>query len=258
MGALKDEVWPEYPDALINIKTIEGIDYIRNDKKGLRIGALARLADIVESPVVKDDYRLLADAAHSVATPLVRNMATLAEIWPRTYAAGTTGTLAKSADPSSVYAKAGSCAARSPATTGTIRYSALLASPNTLMQAIALPVPMSHPIPEAFEGLPRGKSVRHSDSAPGSGRSIVTTKRSLPAELFCRATAMSSTVLQAEELIKEIQIPKPSARGREEYEKFTLREPVHFTIVSVASLLTLDNGVCKDARIVLALWLPSL
>ena len=49
LGALKDEVLHEYPDALINIKTIEGLDYIRDRKKGLRIGALTRLADIIKS-----------------------------------------------------------------------------------------------------------------------------------------------------------------------------------------------------------------
>ena len=50
LGALKDRVLPEYPEAVINIKTIDGLDYIRKDKKGLTIGALARLADIVQVP----------------------------------------------------------------------------------------------------------------------------------------------------------------------------------------------------------------
>jgi xanthine dehydrogenase YagS FAD-binding subunit len=35
------------------------------------------------------------------------------------------------------------------------------------------------------------------------------------------------------------------------YSKFTLRKPIDFAVVSVASLLTLKNGVCADARIVL-------
>ncbi len=61
---------------------------------------------------------------------------------------------------------------------------------------------------------------------------------------------MSSNVLQTEELITEIQIPKPRAGARQKYEKFTLRKPVDFAIVSVASVLTIHNEVCTDARIV--------
>ena len=45
--------------------------------KGLRIGALTTLADIVKSPAVRKDYSLLAEAAHSVASPNLRNMATV-------------------------------------------------------------------------------------------------------------------------------------------------------------------------------------
>jgi xanthine dehydrogenase YagS FAD-binding subunit len=87
--------------------------------------------------------------------------------------------------------------------------------------------------------------------------SIVTTKRSLPAKLFFKATATSSTVLEANELITAIQIPKPLAAARQRYEKFTLRKPIDFAVVSVASILTVDKGVCRDARIVLGAVAPE-
>lgn len=77
LGAMRDKCMPEYPEAVINIKTINGLDYIKRDKKGLRIGALTKLADIAGSKVVKEEYKLLAEAVHSVATPHVRNMATV-------------------------------------------------------------------------------------------------------------------------------------------------------------------------------------
>ena len=77
LGAMRDSCLASYPEAVINIKTIEGLDYIRKDAKGLRIGALARLADITASPEVADGYPLLAKAAHAVASPHIRNMATL-------------------------------------------------------------------------------------------------------------------------------------------------------------------------------------
>jgi len=78
LGALKDNVRPEYPELVVNIKTIPGLDYIKEDNLGLRIGALTRLHAIEKSEIVKKKYRLLSMAAHSVATPHVRNMGTIA------------------------------------------------------------------------------------------------------------------------------------------------------------------------------------
>jgi NADPH-dependent glutamate synthase beta subunit-like oxidoreductase len=77
LGAMRDKCLRVYPEAVINIKTIDGLDYIKRDKKGLRIGALAKLADIAASPEVKEEYRLLVEATHSVASPHIRNMATI-------------------------------------------------------------------------------------------------------------------------------------------------------------------------------------
>ncbi len=77
LDIMKDKYLPDYPEAVINIKTINGLEYIKTDKKGLRIGALTKLADIAGSPDVKEDYGLLAEAVRSVASPHVRNMATL-------------------------------------------------------------------------------------------------------------------------------------------------------------------------------------
>jgi NADPH-dependent glutamate synthase beta subunit-like oxidoreductase len=77
IGGLKDKSVPDYPEALINIKGIRGLDYIKVGKQGLKIGALTKLADIVKSPAVQKDYPLFAQAAHSVAGPNLRNMATV-------------------------------------------------------------------------------------------------------------------------------------------------------------------------------------
>ncbi|OPY62504.1 MAG: Glutamate synthase (NADPH) small chain [Syntrophorhabdaceae bacterium PtaU1.Bin034] len=77
LGLLKDMVLPDYPETLINVKDIAGLDYIREDKEGLRIGALTKLKHLVDSPVVREGYRLLAEAAKSVAGPQIRNMATI-------------------------------------------------------------------------------------------------------------------------------------------------------------------------------------
>jgi NADPH-dependent glutamate synthase beta subunit-like oxidoreductase len=77
LGALKNEFLPDYPQAIINIKGIEGLDSIREDGEGLKIGALATLADIAASPLINEKYKVLAEAARSIATPQVRNAATV-------------------------------------------------------------------------------------------------------------------------------------------------------------------------------------
>ncbi|MBI4331785.1 MAG: FAD binding domain-containing protein [Chloroflexi bacterium] len=77
LGALKDKILPDYPQAVINLKSIPGMDHVKENGRSLKIGALARLADVAVSPVVKTRFPILAEAAHAVATPQVRNMATI-------------------------------------------------------------------------------------------------------------------------------------------------------------------------------------
>jgi CO/xanthine dehydrogenase FAD-binding subunit len=86
---------------------------------------------------------------------------------------------------------------------------------------------------------------------------IVTTKRTLAAQDFFTASATGSTVLDPDELVTEIQIPKPRDGVRQSYLKFTLRTPVDFGIVSVASVIALKGGICTDARIALGAVAPS-
>jgi hypothetical protein len=77
LSVLKDKILLQYPEAVINIKTIPGLDYIKEDMRGLKIGALARLEQIAASPVIREKYRILSEAARSVATPQVRRMGTI-------------------------------------------------------------------------------------------------------------------------------------------------------------------------------------
>jgi CO/xanthine dehydrogenase FAD-binding subunit len=55
----------------------------------------------------------------------------------------------------------------------------------------------------------------------------------------------------------EIQVPKPRDGVRQTYLKFTLRNPIDFGIVSVASVIALEGGICTDARIALGAVAPS-
>ncbi|HVP77285.1 MAG TPA: FAD binding domain-containing protein [Thermodesulfobacteriota bacterium] len=86
---------------------------------------------------------------------------------------------------------------------------------------------------------------------------IITTKRTLDAHSFFNASATASTALDPEELVTEIQIPKPQHGVRQNYLKFTLRNPIDFGMVSVASSIAFEGGICKDARIALGAVAPS-
>jgi len=67
-----------FPEVLIDIHELDGeLRYVTEEEGTLRVGALARHRDLLESPVVQARYTLLADAEKFIADPLVRNMGTV-------------------------------------------------------------------------------------------------------------------------------------------------------------------------------------
>jgi len=65
------------PAVLVDINRIEGLSYITEEDGWLKIGAMTRESTVDQSPIVQEKYPLLADTAHVIADPLVRNMATV-------------------------------------------------------------------------------------------------------------------------------------------------------------------------------------
>jgi len=74
LGKMKDEILHTYPEALINIKSIPGLDAIAAQADGLAIGALVRLADIAENGDIIERYPALAEAARRTASTHLREM----------------------------------------------------------------------------------------------------------------------------------------------------------------------------------------
>jgi carbon-monoxide dehydrogenase medium subunit len=67
------------PQYLIGLSAIRGLDYIEYDKgTGLRIGALATLAAVTNSAVVRQKFTLLAEAISQMASVQIRNRGTVA------------------------------------------------------------------------------------------------------------------------------------------------------------------------------------
>jgi CO/xanthine dehydrogenase FAD-binding subunit len=55
-----------------------GLSYVKSEKSGISVGAATLIADIGSSPILgKGPLRVLADAARSLGTPQIRNMATI-------------------------------------------------------------------------------------------------------------------------------------------------------------------------------------
>jgi len=64
------------PQALISLRSIPELDDIEVDG-GARIGALATISDIIQNPELRKDYPVLVEAAKSLGSVQIRNVATI-------------------------------------------------------------------------------------------------------------------------------------------------------------------------------------
>lgn len=210
LGRLKDNILPTYPSSLINLKTIPGLDYVKEEAGVLKIGATTRLADIAANPVIKQKYTALAQAADRVATPHVRDMATiggnLAQLHRCWY-------FRKPENRFNCVRKGGpTCFAM----TGDNRYHSIFGVVNKCI------------------------AVNVSDTAPALialNAKIVTTTRTIDAENFFDVKVPGNTVLTADEIIKEIQVPTPPAGAKSAFMKFAIRKSIDFPIVNCAVMV---------------------
>ena len=76
LNAMRDG--EESPACIVDLKGLKGLDYIEyKEKGGLRIGSLTKLASIERSSMLKKKYPVLCQAAHSIGSVQIRNMATI-------------------------------------------------------------------------------------------------------------------------------------------------------------------------------------
>ena len=82
-------------------------------------------------------------------------------------------------------------------------------------------------------------------------------ERTLPLEEFF--TGVGKTVLQPDELLLEIIVPKTAPHTSGVYIKHSPRGPIDLAIVNITVLMTMDpdRKICKDARIVLGAVSPT-
>jgi xanthine dehydrogenase YagS FAD-binding subunit len=227
LGTLKGENLFEYPEAVINIKTISGLEKIVESKGMLRIGALAKLSALANSALLSERYPALAEAARSVATPQIRNAATIGgnlcqdvRCWYYRYPRHIGGPI--------------NCARKGKgpclAVKGDNRYHAVMGAKKCFAvcpsdTAVAL---------AALDG-------QIAIAGPEGERKIAVTD-------FYNPLGNS---LRRGEMVTGVEVPSVDEESRQAFLKFTLRKPVDFAIVSVAAVITVKAGVCTNARIAL-------
>jgi xanthine dehydrogenase YagS FAD-binding subunit len=234
LSILKGEYLSDYPEAVINIKTISGLDYIKEENGAFKIGALTKLSEIAKSPLLKRCCKALVEATRSVATPQIRNTATIGgnlcqdvRCWYYRYPrqiGGPIRCLRKGSGP---------CLAVS----GDNRYHAIL-------------------------GGKRCYAVCPSDTAVALAAldAQITIAGPKGERRRMAVTGFFGTLgnaLKGDEMITEIEVPMVTGLSKQTFLKFTLRNPIDFAIVSVASVITVERGLCVDARIVLGAVAPT-
>jgi len=226
LGKLKDEILPTYPEAIINLKTIPGLDYIKEEEGTLRIGALTRLHDIAASPIVRNRYPALAMAAHRTASPNIRQMGTIG------------GNICQ--DIRCWYYR-----------TPRIRFPCLRKGGSRCYA-----IDGDNRYHSIFGGSAEGGcyAVHPSDIVPALivlDADIVTSHRTIAAENFFQVEVGRTTVLDEHEIVTEIQVPAPADPATSTFIKFALRTSVDFPIVNCAAMISSSDGVVAAARICL-------
>lgn len=225
LGMMKDRLVT--PDVLVNLKAVKGLDQVKPDGAGVTIGGQITLDALSSHPLIRRQYPVLAEAAESVATPQIRNVATLA------------GNVCQR--PWCWYYRNGFKCLKNGGTT------CLSISGENAFHAI-------------FGGGP-SYIVHPSDTAPALVALDATFRIAGPsgerlvpaAEFFTPPTVDASreNVLKDGEVLTAIVLPAARPGVRSTYHKILDREAWTHAVVSAAVVLDMNKDVCRSARVVL-------
>lgn len=230
-GVMKDWVQGKgmpLPDALVDLTTIPELHGIKMAGDTLTIGATTTLTEIAESQDVISRFPLLSEAVLSVASPLIRNFATLGgNINQRPRCWFLRG------EHFNCYKKGGDFCF---AVTGDNRYHAIIGG--ELCYIV-------HPSDSATALLALNASA--TVAGPGGERQV-------PFDNFFigpREDVLRENVLKTDEVMVNVSIPALAAGTKMGWTKLKDRQVYDFAIASVAAAFTLDGGNWRDGRIVL-------
>ncbi|HSE19605.1 MAG TPA: xanthine dehydrogenase family protein subunit M [Pyrinomonadaceae bacterium] len=218
------------PVRVVNLKNILGLDRITINARGLTIGALVTLSQLEEHAGVRKSFPGLAEAAHSIATPQIRNLGTVGGNLcqrPRCWYFRLEEVICLKKGGSECYAASGEN-----------KYNAIIGGGPSFIV---------HPSDLAPVLLALGASVTVVGAA---GKRVIPldTFFTLPSEGNIRR----ENVLKNEEIITEINVPASPFAAHSTYLKFKERESLDFALASAAVAVQMAaNRTVRKARIVL-------
>jgi xanthine dehydrogenase YagS FAD-binding subunit len=230
IGAMKDRLQDHQVETVVHIGNVPGLDSIAFDGSSgqLRIGAAAHVSDVASSPIVKERFPLLSQAAEQVASPQIRNMGTLGgnlNQRPRCW-------YYRSAD-FNCYKKGGDFCF---AVTGENQYHAVLGG--ELCYIV-------HPSDTAPALVALGASAR---IVGPDGEKIVPFEQYFTGP---RVDVTRENILGPADILAEVIVPEPAADSKGVYLKVRERGVWDFATVAVAVQVSGAGGLVNDARIVL-------
>lgn len=231
-GVMKDWVHGAgmpLPDALVDLSTVPQLKGIKVDRTGATIGAMTTLTEIVESKELNAQFPLLVQAAHSVASPLIRNFGTLGgniNQRPRCW-------FFRGKD-FNCYKKGGDFCY---SVGGDNRYHAIIGG--ELCYIV-------HPSDTATALLALNATAKITGS---KGERTVAFDKYFTGP---REDILRENVLQPDEVMTEVFIPAPAPGTKQAWSKLKNRQVYDFAVVAVAAAFTTDaSGNWADGRVVL-------
>lgn len=226
VGELKERTFT--PKRVVNLKSIPGMSYIRQESGGLKIGALTTLADIESDETVRKQYGMLQQAVSTIASPQIRNVATIGgNICQRPrcwyYRGEDFDCLKKGGD-------------RCYAVRGVNRYHAIIGGG---------PCYIVHPSDSATALTALNARVKIVGST-GAREVAMDNFFILP-----EANVARENILRPDEIVSEIIVPAPKPNTKSLFLKVRERDSIDFAMASVAVVVTASGGVCQEASIVM-------
>jgi xanthine dehydrogenase YagS FAD-binding subunit len=222
---LKDRI--KKPKVVVDLSGIAELKGIRATSDGIEIGAMTTLTEVVQHPVVREKYKLLAESAELVASPQIRNQGTIG------------GNVSQ--DARCWYYRAGWPCYRAG---GNICYA---------------DTPEGRNREHAILHAERCVAVNPSDTAPAlvalDAKFVIYApkgERVIDAQDYFIGPDIDITslhVLKPGELLTAIRIPSAWAGVRFYFEKVRDRNVWDFPLLNVASAMVISNGVIDKIRI---------
>jgi xanthine dehydrogenase YagS FAD-binding subunit len=216
------------PTAVVDINHLPLADVARTPDGGLRIGALARNADVAHHPDVRRNYPVLSEALLSGASGQLRNMAS------------TGGNLLQRTRCVYFRDTASACNKRSPGSgcAAIGGYNRNLAILGTSEHCIALNPSDQNVALAALEATVQITGARGDRSVP------IAEFHLMPGDHPER-----ETVLAPGELVTSVTLPPPVAGASATYLKLRDRASYEFALASAAVIIAVDAGTIRHARI---------